>query len=276
MKSNLSKPRGVPIHEETFISLARRIGHYYFPTPIVGCSAASIKQKCGVMAKPEEKPRGERPKRPEEKKPAEVIKKRIVPAGVRGIVRLAEVDLDGTKRLHQALLKVKGIGQALARAIPLAAGIDGNVLTGSLTDEQIERIEAVVAKPADFGIPGHLLNRRADPATGEHRQLVSSELTIARRADIDTMKKIRCYKGVRHELGQPVRGQRTRSSFRTGMVAGVTRAKAAAAAKAAKAAPAPGAAKTAPTAPAAAGPPKPAEKPEAKPAALAAKKEEKK
>jgi hypothetical protein len=46
---------------------------------------------------------------------------------------------------------------------------------------------------------------------------------------------MRAYKGVRHELGQPVRGQRTRSSFRTQKTVGVARKKVVAAAKAATA-----------------------------------------
>ncbi|MBU5557883.1 MAG: 30S ribosomal protein S13 [Candidatus Aenigmarchaeota archaeon] len=211
----------------------------------------------------------------EKVKPTEV-KKKIVPAGVRGIVRIAEVDLDGTKKLHQALLKIKGIGHAMALAVPKAAGIDGNVLAGSLTDDQLEQLEAVIAEPTKFGIPAHLVNRMADPVTGENKHLVSSELSITIKSDIDQMKKIRCYKGVRHELGLPVRGQRTRSSFRTGMTAGVTRAKAAATAAPAKAAPSPGAAKVAATTPATPGA-KPAAKPETKPEPIAAKaKEEKK
>ncbi len=40
------------------------------------------------------------------------------------------------------------------------------------------------------------------------------------------MRKIRCYKGIRHETGQPVRGQRTRSSFRTQKTVGVVKKKA--------------------------------------------------
>ena len=55
--------------------------------------------------------------------------------------------------------------------------------------------------------------------------MTSSELTFAVKSDIDSMKKMRCYKGIRHELGQPVRGQRTRSSFRTGGIVGVVKKK---------------------------------------------------
>jgi len=216
--------------------------------------------------------KAEQVKQAEKGKPTEQ-KRKIVPAGIHGIIRISEVDVDGTKKLYQALLRVKGIGQTLAAAIPKAAGIDANALAGSLSDQQLEHIEAVINDPLKFGIPVHLVNRRSDPVTGTNKQLVSSELSITNKSDIDMMKKMRCYKGIRHELGLPVRGQRTRSSFRTGMTAGVTRAKAVAAAAPPKGAPAAPGAK-----PAAATPAAPGAKPAgpAKAAPAPAKKEEKK
>ncbi|MBU5575302.1 MAG: 30S ribosomal protein S13 [Candidatus Aenigmatarchaeota archaeon] len=153
------------------------------------------------------------------------IKKQKVIEGVRGIVHIAETDLDGTKKVSHALLKIKGISHALARAIPYFAGINHNELLGKLSDEQLEKLEDVILNPVKYGIPSHLLNRRSDPFTGEVKHLVASELTITTKSDIDFMKKIRCYKGIRHELGLPVRGQRTRSSFRKGILVGVTKKK---------------------------------------------------
>lgn len=161
----------------------------------------------------------------------EASKKQI--EGVRGIVRVCETNVDGTKKIRQALLKVKGVGYALANAVPKMSGF-GNVRIGSLTDEQIEKMEDVVKNPVKYGFPAHMVNRIRESFTGESHHLVESELTLAVKTDIDFMKKIRCYKGVRHEIGQPVRGQRTRSSFRTGIQVGVTRRGAAAPAKAAE------------------------------------------
>jgi small subunit ribosomal protein S13 len=183
---------------------------------------------------------------------------------IRGIVRFAEVDLDGNKKISAALMRVKGIGHALARALPVAAGLDPNIRIGSLDDTQIKKLEAVLANPTKFGIPAHQLNRQSDPETGLNRHLVSSELSFARKADVALMRKIRCYRGIRHELGLPVRGQRTRSSFRTGAAAGVMRKAVAKVAKQAKAAPAPALAKVPEIAGEKPGTPKPAEKPEAK------------
>ena len=183
----------------------------------------------------EEKKRVEQ-ERKEHSAKREAQKKQI--EGVRGIVRVCETNVDGTRKIKQALLKVKGVGYALANATPKMSGF-GNVRIGSLTDEQLENLEDVIKNPVKYGFPAHMVNRVRETFTGESHHLVESELTLAVKTDIDFMKKIRCYKGVRHEIGQPVRGQRTRSSFRTGMQVGVTRRGAAAPAKAAEGAPAP-------------------------------------
>lgn len=157
-----------------------------------------------------------------EKKPEKKMKSI---EGVRGVVRLSEMNLDGTRKVRNAVLGIKGIGKSLANSIVMISGIDPDVLLGSLTDEQVQKLEDAIKNPSKYGVPYHMLNRRLDPSTGENRHLVSSELSFTVRGDIDFMKKIRCYKGVRHELGLPVRGQRTKSSFRTGMIVGVTKSK---------------------------------------------------
>jgi small subunit ribosomal protein S13 len=67
------------------------------------------------------------------------------------------------------------------------------------------------------------MNRQLDLETGEDMHIVGVDLDIRRKDDINLMKMIRCYKGVRHEEGQKVRGQRTRSNGRTGLTLGVMR-----------------------------------------------------
>ena len=58
------------------------------------------------------------------------------------------------------------------------------------------------------------MNRRKDIESGETKHLIGSELELQKEFDIKRLKKIRSYRGLRHALGQPVRGQRTRSHFR--------------------------------------------------------------
>jgi small subunit ribosomal protein S13 len=70
-----------------------------------------------------------------------------------------------------------------------------------------------------------MLNRRKDVYTGENRHLTGVDLTLGNNEDINLMKKMRSYKGIRHERGQKVRGQRTKSTGRTGATVGVVRKK---------------------------------------------------
>lgn len=142
----------------------------------------------------------------------------------RGIVRFFGADLDGKKSVRNALLRVKGLSFVTARAMAKTAGIDLNAVIGELSEDGIERLRKAVESPK---IPRYLLNRRNDPVTGKDSHLVSADLDIHLRQDLESMKKLRMWKGMRHIRGQPVRGQRTRSSFRTSKgTLGVIKAKA--------------------------------------------------
>ena len=172
--------------------------------------------------------------------PTAVKRKQI--EGVRGIVRLADSDLDGTKKIKSALPKIKGVGPSLAVALARALNISETAYLGSLTDEQIANLEKAIQNPQSVGIPKFFLDRQADPFLGGDRHLISSDLSFTRKSDIDFMKKMHMWKGIRHEQGQPVRGQRTRGNFRTGKAMGVSKAKLAPAKAAPAGAPAAGAA----------------------------------
>lgn len=143
----------------------------------------------------------------------------------REVVRICETTVDGKLKLRHGLLRVKGIGHSLAPVIPVVAGLDPEMRIGNLTDQQIELIENIIRNPLDYGIPEFLLNRRRDPFDGKSKHLIASDLEVQIRQDIEFLKKIRAYRGIRHELGLPVRGQRTRSSFRKGKTVGVQRKK---------------------------------------------------
>jgi small subunit ribosomal protein S13 len=123
------------------------------------------------------------------------------------------------------LARVKGVGINLAHAACRVANVPVEKKAGTLSDTEVKRIDEILKNPAAAGIPAWLLNRRKDPETGQQRHVLSGDLQFAVENDIKIMKKIKCYKGVRHMLGQPVRGQRTRSNFRKnkGKVLGVKR-----------------------------------------------------
>ncbi len=146
-------------------------------------------------------------------------------ADVQQIVRLAGTDVDGTKRIADALLDVTGIGASVAHAVTHNVPFDQETRIGSLDDEERAEIEAVIEDPDAHGIPSWLRNRRKDRETGDDKHLIEADLELAQEFDIRRMKEIGSYRGRRHEMGLPVRGQKTQSSFRSGEKIGVERAR---------------------------------------------------
>lgn len=142
----------------------------------------------------------------------------------RYVVRIADTDVSGNKTVEYSLRQIKGIGTRTARAIAYIAGVDPNAKIGYLPEEDIEKLRECVANFQKLA-PSWMLNSRKDFYTGEDKHVVSSDWVIKVREDIELMKRIRCYRGIRHELGYKVRGQRTRSTGRRGPVVGVVRKK---------------------------------------------------
>lgn len=130
------------------------------------------------------------------------------------LVRVANTDLDGRKKLVYAMKKIKGVDVMLANAICNIAGVDKNMKTGELADEDAKKITGIVRNVEKNGIPEWLMNRRKDPETGEDNHLIGPELQLTRENDIKRLKKIKSYRGLRHQWGLPVRGQKTKANFR--------------------------------------------------------------
>lgn len=144
---------------------------------------------------------------------------------IKHVVRLAGKDLDGTKKIHRALCQLKGVSFSFARAVAHAANLDPSKQLGTLTEEEISRLERVLQNPVEHGIPAWVLNRRMDPVTGKNTHLLELDVDLTVKADIGRERRIRSRRGIRHELGLPVRGQRTRTTGRKGMTIGVSRKK---------------------------------------------------
>ncbi len=141
---------------------------------------------------------------------------------VKHLVRIANTDLDGHRSVQYALTGLKGIGIRNARILADCAGIDPTTTIGLLDDAKVEKLRKALADIGDV-VPTWMLNRRRDFLTGEDRHLVGVDLTLTVTEDINTMKKTRSYCGIRHERGLRVRGQRTRSTGRSGATVGVSR-----------------------------------------------------
>ncbi len=157
------------------------------------------------------------------KKPAAVEEK--PKDNIKYIVRVANVDLDGTRTVEFALTGIKGIGVRISKIISRKADVDPHAIMGYLPPEQVDRLRTTVDN-FESNVPVWMLNRRKDVYTGENRHLIGVDLTLGVNEDVNLMKKIRSYKGIRHERGQKVRGQRTKSTGRTGATVGVVRKKA--------------------------------------------------
>jgi small subunit ribosomal protein S13 len=124
------------------------------------------------------------------------------------------------------LVKIKGLGINLSKAVIKKANLRGDLIIGNLTDSEIQKIEEVLKNLKKYDIPSWLLNRSKDLETGEDLHLMGSDLILRVKSDIDNMRQTRSWKGTRHSLGLKVRGQRTKTSGRTGRAVGVRRRRA--------------------------------------------------
>jgi small subunit ribosomal protein S13 len=109
------------------------------------------------------------------------------------MARIAGVDLPREKRIEIALTYIYGIGQTTAKKIIAATGINPDTRVKNLTDEEASRLRNEIEN-----------NHRVE---GDLRREVA--MNIKRLMDIG------CYRGMRHRLGLPVRGQRTKTNART-------------------------------------------------------------
>lgn len=144
-------------------------------------------------------------------------------AETKKIVRILSTDIDGSIGLQRALRRVKGVSFMFSRNTCLSLGMDGKQPVGTFAEEDIKRVEAFIRNP---DMPKWMLNRRKDYDTGKDIHVTMSDLDLKKREDINLLRRMRAYRGTRHELGLPSRGQRTRSSFRTQKTVGVTKKRA--------------------------------------------------
>ena len=108
-------------------------------------------------------------------------------------IRIVGVDLPQNKRGEIALTYIFGIGRSSAAKILEKAGVDKDIKVKDWSDEQAGKIRSVIA--AEYKVEGDLRSE--------------IQLNIKRLMDIG------CYRGIRHRLGLPVRGQSTKNNART-------------------------------------------------------------
>lgn len=109
------------------------------------------------------------------------------------MARISGVDLPKDKRIVIGLTYIYGIGDTRAREILKAAGVDESVRVRDLDDQQVGQIRNYISE--NFRVEGDLRTE--------------VNLNVKRLMDIG------CYRGLRHRMGLPVRGQRTKTNSRT-------------------------------------------------------------
>lgn len=138
------------------------------------------------------------------------------------IIRVVNTDINGENNIVQGLTQIKGIGRHMATFIADTAGVDRRLKFGNLPEPEIEKLKEVLENIDEYA-PPWMLNYQKDAYTGEDNHLISTDVTSRLRDDINLMKMIRSYRGVRHELGLKVRGQRSSSNGRKGLALGVSK-----------------------------------------------------
>ncbi|MCO6437127.1 MAG: 30S ribosomal protein S13 [Phycisphaerae bacterium] len=107
--------------------------------------------------------------------------------------RIAGVDIPADKRIEYSLRYIYGIGPKLAQDVLKESDIAAGVKAKDLTEEEVARIASVIDR--NFAVEGQL------------RRTIQS--------NIQRLKDIRCFRGQRHRMHLPARGQRTRTNART-------------------------------------------------------------
>ena len=132
------------------------------------------------------------------------------------LVRILGYDIPSSKNILTGLTRIKGVSWAISNVLCVKLDIPKNKKISELSKADIQKIEAFF-RSSDFA--DFLKNRRADVETGETKHYFGSDLDVKREFDIKRLKEIKSYRGLRHALKLPVRGQRTRSHFRSKGVA---------------------------------------------------------
>ena len=107
--------------------------------------------------------------------------------------RIAGVDIPAEKRICVALRYIYGIGPKNAMDVLAAVGVNPDAKAKSLTEDELSRIGSYI----------------------EDNYVIEGQLRRQETQNIARLRDIRCYRGMRHRAGLPVRGQRTRTNART-------------------------------------------------------------
>ncbi len=109
------------------------------------------------------------------------------------MARILGVEIPDNKKVEIALTYIYGIGSSLSTKILKSSDVEGGKRVKDLNEEELSRIMSYIQKNINI--------------EGDHRQEVNE--------NIRRLKEINCYRGIRHKVALPVRGQRTRTNSRS-------------------------------------------------------------
>lgn len=107
--------------------------------------------------------------------------------------RILGIDIPNDRKIVVSLTYLYGVGDRTARELCTKAAVDPNKRGRDVTDQEVSRLTAILER--DYVVEGPL-----------RRQV---------QQNINRLRDIRCYRGIRHRMGLPVRGQRTKTNART-------------------------------------------------------------
>jgi len=110
------------------------------------------------------------------------------------MARIFGTEIPNEKRIEASLPYIYGIGRQTAKRILEQAGVDADIRTGQLTEEQLVKIANVITSEG---------------------LIIEGDLRRERQANLKRLASINCHRGQRHKRGLPVRGQRTKTNART-------------------------------------------------------------
>lgn len=137
------------------------------------------------------------------------------------ILRVLNTNIEGKRKSMFAMTKICGIGKRFSNLICKKAEVDIDRRAGTLSNEEIEKLVAIIMNPKAFKVPNWMVNRQKDIQTGNTSHVAINVLIAAVRSDIERYKKIRAHRGIRHFWGHRVRGQHTCTTGRKGKVLGM-------------------------------------------------------
>ena len=144
-----------------------------------------------------------KPVKEPQKKPADMQERKIV--------RIADTDLDGSRKVRDLLRSITGISFSYSNALMRALKIPDDKKLQDMDSKELDELKEALNNPFKYKIPHWIFNWRRDESTGLDSHLLSNELKSKTTMHIQKIKTSRSYRGYRHSFNYKLRGQKVKS-----------------------------------------------------------------